>query len=144
MKFVDSKEKDSILAEIKEELTDMKADDDDKIDEVNKQPEPKKKRFLGIGLSDSEDEEETGPLAELERYQMEKRLKSTDDPFLWWRRRRLEYPFMARLARKYLAVQGTSTAAERVMSRLGLVLTKRRQMMTGDLFSKIMFLSDCL
>ena len=144
MNFVDSKEKDSILAEIKEELTDMKADDDDKIDEVNKQPEPKKKRFLGIGLSDSEDEEETGPLAELERYQMEKRLKSTDDPFLWWRRRRLEYPFMARLARKYLAVQGTSTAAERVMSRLGLVLTKRRQRMTGDLFSKIMFLSDCL
>ena len=99
MKFVDSKEKDSILAEIKEELTDMKADDDDKIDEVNKQPEPKKKRFLGIGLSDSEDEEETGPLAELERYLMEKRLKSTDNPFLWWRRRRLEYPFMARLAK---------------------------------------------
>ena len=55
LKFVDSKE--SIVAEIKEELTDMKADDDDKIDEVNKQPEPKKKRFLGIGLSDSEDEE---------------------------------------------------------------------------------------
>ena len=83
-------------------------------------------------------------MAELERYLMEKRLKSTDDPFLWWRRRRLEYPFMARLVRKYLAVQGTSTAAERVMSRLGLVLTKRKQRMIGDLFSKIMFLSDCL
>ena len=47
-----------------------------------------------------------------------------------------------RLARKYLSVQATSTPAERVMSSMGIVLEKRRQSMTGELFAEIMFLSD--
>jgi hypothetical protein len=42
------------------------------------------------------------------------------------------------------ALQGSSTGAERVISRLGLILTKRRLRMKGTLFSKMMFLSDCL
>ena len=49
---------------------------------------------------------------------------------------------MSRLARKYLSVQATSTPAERVMSAMGIVLEKKRQAMTGELFSEIMFLSD--
>ena len=47
-----------------------------------------------------------------------------------------------RLARKYLSVQATSTPAERVMSSMGVVLEKRRQSMTGELFAEMMFLSD--
>ena len=46
---------------------------------------------------------------------------------------------MASLGRKYLAAQGTSTPAERVISKLGLTLTKKRLRMKGELF-----LSDCL
>ena len=46
------------------------------------------------------------------------------------------------LARKYLSVQATSTPAERVMSSMGIVLEKRRQSMTGELYAEIMFLSD--
>jgi len=38
---------------------------------------------------------------------------------------------MAILARKYLTVQGTSTPPERVISRLGIVLSKSRQAMSG-------------
>ena len=49
---------------------------------------------------------------------------------------------MSSLARKYLSVQATSTPAERVMSAMGIVLEKKRQAMTGELFSEIMFLSD--
>ena len=74
----------------------------------------------------------------------ERKLKSDADPFEWWRNQRWEYSLMAKLARKYLAVQGTSTPAERVISRLGAVLTKRRQSLTGELFSKMMFLSDTI
>ncbi len=55
---------------------------------------------------------------------------------------RAEYPVMARLARKYLTVQGTSTPAEHVISRLGIVLSKSRQAMSGPMFSKIMFQTD--
>ena len=49
---------------------------------------------------------------------------------------------MSRMARKYLAVQGSATPAERIMSRLGLVLTKTRQSLTGENFGMMMFLSD--
>ena len=55
---------------------------------------------------------------------------------------RAEYPVMARLARKYLTVLGTSTPPERVISRLGIVWSKSRQAMSGPMFSKIMFLTD--
>ena len=51
---------------------------------------------------------------------------------------------MSRLARKYLAVEATSTPAERVISALGFVLNKQRQALGSELFSEIMFLSDCV
>ena len=117
------------------------------VDEANEAP-GKKKRFLGYGLSDHDDEERNGnkfdALAEMEKYEKESKLKSDEDPFLWWRLRKELYPCMSKLARKYLCVQGTSTPAERVISRLGEVLTKKRLAMLGELFSKTMFLTDCI
>ena len=66
----------------------------------------KKKRFLGSNLLDDSDEEcIPGVMGEIKRYKKEKKLSSDGDPFLWWRNHRVEYPVMARLARKYLAVQ---------------------------------------
>ena len=44
----------------------------------------------------------------------------------WWKAKKEEYPTLARLARKYLCVSGTSTQAERVFSCMGLLLNKRR------------------
>ena len=70
------------------------------------------------------------------------KLRCDGDPFLWWQERKHLYPLLSVLARKYLSVQRTSTPAERVMSRMGLILTKKRLNLTGDLFSKIRFLSD--
>ena len=49
----------------------------------------------------------------------------------------------AKLARKYFSIQGTSTAAERAMSNMGNVLTKKRLSMKQDLFNALMYLSDC-
>ena len=106
---------------------------------------PPKRRKLGLGLSDSEDEEDVPSAeAELASYQAERKLKTDGCPFGWWRDRRESYPYLSRLARKYLSVQATSTPAERVMSSMGIVLEKKRQSMTGELFSEIMFLSDTL
>ena len=112
-------------------------------EDVEEREPAKKNRFLGAGLADLDDDEASGGVSkELENYLKERKLKVDEDPFAWWRNRRDEYPLMSKLARKYLAVQGTSTPAERVISRLGAVFTKRRQSLTGDMFSKIMFLSD--
>ena len=52
--------------------------------------------------------------------------------------------YIYRLARKYLSIQATSTSVERVMSVMGMVMEKKRQRMTGNLFNEKMFLTDTL
>ena len=146
LKFLSEEERVTVLEEIRLELKDLeeKAKTQQLLevhDEVNQNP-PKKRRLLG-SWSDSDDEEEVqNAEAELASYQAERKLKGDGCPFSWWRDRRGSYPLMSRLARKYLSVQATSTPAERVMSTMGIVLEKKRQAMTGELFSEIMFLSD--
>ena len=146
LKFLSEEERVTVLEEIRLELKDLeeKAKTQQLLevhDKVNQNP-PKKRRLLG-SLSDSDDEEEVqNAEAELASYQAERKLKGDGCPFSWWRDRRGSYPLMSRLARKYLSVQATSTPAERVMSTMGIVLEKKRQAMTGELFSEIMFLSD--
>ena len=156
LKFLESEtsvEKETIMAEIRAELLviESKLTASERgpvqVQEANEKP-AKKRRFLGYGLSDVDDEESDtkkyDAFKELEKYEKEPKLKSDDDPFLWWRLRKELYPCMSKLARKYLCVQGTSTPAERVISRLGEVLTKKRLAMLGELFSKTMFLTDCI
>ena len=145
LKFLTEEERKTVVEEIRRELRDLeeKAKTQQLLeahDEVNQNP-PKKRRLLG-SLSDSDDEEVQNAEAELASYQAERKLKGDSCPFSWWRDRRGSYPLMSRLARKYLSVQATSTPAERVMSAMGIVLEKKRQAMTGELFSEIMFLSD--
>ena len=155
LKFLDEEEKDRVLREVKTELEELeKVHPSCTMDKENDrsvgEPSKKKKRFLGKDLASSDDESDEGENQnentekELERYLLEKKLKSDEDPLLWWKQHKLLYPNLARLARKYLSVQGTATPSERVMSRLGEVLTKRRLAMKGELFSKIMFLTDCI
>ena len=151
-KFLDKSDAENVISDIRSELYDLERSIEvekemESIDETNNneaEPPKKKRRFLGTGFfdSDSDDEGEITAGEELTRYREEPKLKADGCPFQWWRNRCKEYPLMARLARKYLAVSGTSTPSERVISRLGLVLTKKRLSMKGDFFSKIMFLSD--
>lgn len=48
------------------------------------------------------------------------------DPLAWWRENRKKYPVLARLARRFLCLQATSVASERVWSTAGNILTSRR------------------
>ena len=145
-KFLDEMESENVLSDIRSELYDLERsleiENNDDRNNNEEEPAKKKKRVLGTGFFDSDDEDDITAGEELERYRRESKLKADACPFLWWRNRCKEYPLLARLARKYLAVSGTSTPSERVISRLGLVLTKKRLSMRGDFFSKVMFLSD--
>ena len=150
LKFLEKEERDQILEEVKKELKEIEKKPltaTKEKESSTKEPPKKKKRFLGHGLDSSDeddlDDETDKTEKELESYLSEKKLKGDGDPLLWWNLHKDEYPNLARLARKYLAVQGTATPAERIMSRLGEILSKRRLAMKGELFSKIMFLTDC-
>ena len=109
------------------------------------EPKVKKRRLLSLDIDDDNNEFEGLSRAEreLKQYDLEGKITSQENPLLWWKGRKEKYPLLAQLARKYLAIQGSSTAAERVMSTMGNVLTKKRLRMKQDLFNSLMFLSDC-
>ena len=52
------------------------------------------------------------------------RVEAAGGPLGWWEKSSRIYPHIATLARKYLAVQASSAASERVFSVGGLVVTK--------------------
>ena len=147
---------DSILEEIKLELIAVQemlnTAENDPTQEVTQEPAKKKTRFLAMaaqgGASGDGDDlsqrtkEVYDAENEMVRYSREPILKLDDDVLLWWRENKRMYPCMAYLAKKYLAVQATSTSAERVMSLLGNIVTKKRTMLTDENVKILTYLSD--
>lgn len=62
----------------------------------------------------------------------------------WWAKAQRVYPHIATLARKYLAVQASSAASERVFSVGGLVVTKTRNRLSGERVEDIVFLHESM
>ena len=109
-------------------------------------PPPKKRKGLCMDIDGDSEELESGDSQaerEFKSFEAERKLDPNEDPFPWWMSRKAKYPLLSQLARKYLAVMGTSTPAERVFSQMGRVLEKKRLRMKDTLFSSLMFLSDC-
>ena len=102
-------------------------------------PPPKKRKGLCMDIDGDSEELKSGDT----KAEAERKLDPNENPFPLWMSRKAKYPLLSQVARKYLAVMGTSTPAERVFSQLGRVLEKRRLRMKDSLFSSLMFLSDC-
>lgn len=61
------------------------------------------------------------------------------DSLMWWKTNKHMFPLLTRTARKWLSVNATSTASERVFSGCGVALTAKRSKMNGSsLKSQIM------
>ena len=139
--------KEDIVEEFKNEL-EMLGNYQEEEEDISLEPKQKKARKMKSFLDDDdEDDEENGSAkrsvsSQLESYLKEVPIKSKECPGDWWRLNQSKYPDIARLARKYLAVQGTSTPAERVMSDMGLILNKKRLAMTDQNFRMLMYLGD--
>jgi hypothetical protein len=58
----------------------------------------------------------------------------------WWDANQQQFPILAQLARKYLSIQATSGASERVFSDADLIMTAKRTSMKEDLFEALIFL----
>ena len=54
------------------------------------------------------------------------------DPFLWWQARREIFPVLHEMCLRYLAIPGTSVPSERVFSRAGHILNKKRAALHPD------------
>jgi len=60
-------------------------------------------------------------------------------PLAWWATNAANYPNVARLARKLLSVPATSVASERLFSKAGDVITKKRNRIDSAKADKLIF-----
>ena len=55
------------------------------------------------------------------------------NPVKWWAKNKERFPFLYRVAMKYLGCPGTSTACERMFSTTGKIITKQRNRIAPSL-----------
>jgi hypothetical protein len=103
-------------------------------------------RFKIIVLeSDDEEEPADDVVKELENYLKESKLSGEADPLKdFWKLKAIQYPKLSILARKYLGIQATSTSSKRVFSKMGNVVTKKRNRITPAHTNATIFLSSVL
>ena len=134
-------ERDLVFARLQSEMSFL-AKPNMPAEEVNNKP---KRRLLDFDESDEESNEEDPMKAELKyvkmffivsflsyRFKNEPPVDKDEDPLGLWKTKRLEYPTLTRLVKKFLCVPATSTQAERVFSWMGWLLNKRRFCLSGE------------
>ncbi|XP_041954210.1 E3 SUMO-protein ligase ZBED1-like [Alosa sapidissima] len=81
---------------------------------------------------------------EMMAYDSELPPPSDSNPLSWWKERGPKYPHLAKLARSYLAICGTSVRAERVFSTAGNIVTKQRSSLEPENVNHLVFLANNL
>jgi len=61
---------------------------------------------------------------------------------IWWKENEKKFPHLAELAKKYLCIGATSVSCERVFSRAGWIVSKRRSCLSDKNVSTLTFISQ--
>ena len=64
------------------------------------------------------------------------------DGLQWWREHKSEFPLLAKIARRYLAIPASSAPSERIFSKLGIIWEKRRANLKPETANAIVFLHE--
>ena len=78
---------------------------------------------------------------ELSFYLKDPPIRPSEDPLIWWKRNDHRFPVLAKIARQYLVIPGTSVPAERVFSTAGLIISSIRSRLTPDHANMLIFLN---
>uniref|UniRef100_A0A672JRG1 BED-type domain-containing protein n=1 Tax=Salarias fasciatus TaxID=181472 RepID=A0A672JRG1_SALFA len=81
---------------------------------------------------------------ELKKYLEAPPLSLSENPLSWWRIHETTFPLLARQAKRYLCIPGTSVAAERVFSTAGDIVTAQRSSLTPAHVDQLLFLQKNL
>lgn len=131
------------------------ADEEEAGEEKDTEPEPEPSSAILCLLGEAFREEDTRPTAvptthaekaeeEVRVYRASRPAGLQDNPLSWWRDNEKNYPLLARLAKRYLCVPGTSVASERVFSTAGDIVTAKRSCLTPAHVNELLFLQKNL
>ena len=67
-----------------------------------------------------------------------------NNPLQWWKSNTKELPLLCQLARRYLAIQATSSLSERLFSKAGQVSTLAQAQLKPERVDELVFLAENL
>jgi len=85
-------------------------------------------------------ENESSQHDELERYEKISQFRLTDDPFIFWKNNKYEFPNLFRLALRYLCIPGSSVPSERVFSVSGFIVDDLRNRLSPKNVEMLVYL----
>lgn len=142
-RFKDSRRMDLEVI-LRREINELKANQSNCEDSCNDNVSKKvsKKKSALEELFDAEEESIVVDVAthELDLYFSQLKIPITENPLSWWKNRSNVFPYLSRLAKKYLCVPATSVLSERVFSRGGKVITKETNRITDQHAEELIFL----
>lgn len=81
---------------------------------------------------------------EVDKYLEECLQPRSQDPAKWWYTKREAYPTLYEIFKKRLCIMPTSVPSERLFSKAGQIIVERRNRLSGNKVSQILFLSSNL
>ena len=79
--------------------------------------------------------------AKLDNYLMTPTIDGEEDPLAWWRVHNVNFPWLSKLARKFLCIPATSSPSERLFSASGNVVTCQRSCLQPSKVDMLVFLT---
>ena len=148
LNFISTEEKAGIHAKIKEELKKLAENDVTHSAELESPPA---KRFkcentlfdwlddiVKPSTSENQESRETKCDVEFMHYLSEP--DSKQDPLLWWKTKESVFPFLSKLAKKYLCIPASSVPSERIFSTAGYLVNRQRAALSADNVDMLLFL----
>ena len=77
---------------------------------------------------------------ELDQYLKEPVLTDKIDVFKWWKEKQMQFPMLYKLAKKYLCIPATSVPNERIFSKAGEIMSKKRNRISIKHMNNLIFL----
>ncbi|XP_048844730.1 E3 SUMO-protein ligase ZBED1-like [Brienomyrus brachyistius] len=108
------------------------------------QTPPKRKRYLLVYGSDSEDDTDEVAGTSLHRYRAEPIIPVEDCPLQWWAKHSGAYEDLSHLARKYLASPASAVPSETLFSLSGHSLQEKRAVLASESVDRFVCLSNWL
>lgn len=95
-----------------------------------------------LGCDTTSSQQYTSHKNEVTRYQREPSCSAEESPLQWWKDHKVEYPILAKLACRYLAIPATSAPCERVFSASGNIITEKRSRLDSETAQQLLFIHE--
>uniref|UniRef100_A0A1A8V2R8 Chromosome undetermined SCAF9096, whole genome shotgun sequence, Uncharacterized protein n=1 Tax=Nothobranchius furzeri TaxID=105023 RepID=A0A1A8V2R8_NOTFU len=83
-------------------------------------------------------------IIEVQRYLAEGNISRQEDPLTYWGNRKTSYPHLFHLALQFLCTPASSVPCERVFSKAGEIVSKKRNRLNAKTLDKLIFLNKNL